>query len=46
MVRLEFRGGLRAEMPAGEFRRHGDNREWVVEFPEGSPGIFGRGQRR
>ena len=46
MVRLEFRGGLRVEMPAGEFRRHGDNREWVIQFPPGSLGIFGRGQGR
>ena len=46
VVRLEFRCGLRVEMPAGEYRRHGDNREWVIRFPEGSIGIFRRGRGR
>ncbi len=32
-VRLEFAGGIVAEIPPQEFERQKDNKEWLVEFP-------------
>jgi iron(III) transport system ATP-binding protein len=32
-VRLEFAGGIVAEIPRHEFERRKDNKEWLVEFP-------------
>ncbi|HVN04466.1 MAG TPA: ATP-binding cassette domain-containing protein [Bryobacteraceae bacterium] len=32
-VRLEFSGGIVAEVPRHEFERQKDNKEWLVEFP-------------
>lgn len=32
-VRLEFAGGIVAEIPRHEFERRNDNDEWLVEFP-------------
>ena len=32
-VRLEFAGGIVAEIPRHEFDRQQDNKEWLVEFP-------------
>jgi len=32
-VRLEFAGGLVAEVPRDDFARQKDNKEWLVEFP-------------
>jgi len=32
-VRLEFAGGIVAEIPRHEFERQKDNKEWLVEFP-------------
>ncbi len=32
-VRLEFEGGISADVPREEFERHKHNRDWVVEFP-------------
>ena len=33
VVRLEFVGGIVAEVPRHEFERQKDNKEWLVEFP-------------
>jgi hypothetical protein len=32
-VRLEFRGGLSAEMPRADFEPHRGRREWSLVFP-------------
>jgi len=32
-VRLEFAGGIVAEVPRHEFERQKDNKDWLVEFP-------------
>ena len=32
-VRLEFLGGITAEVPRSEYERQKDNEEWLVEFP-------------
>jgi molybdate transport system ATP-binding protein len=32
-MRLEFEGGITADVAREEFERHKHNREWVVEFP-------------
>jgi hypothetical protein len=32
-VRLEFAGGIVAEIPRHEFERQKDNKDWLVEFP-------------
>jgi molybdate transport system ATP-binding protein len=32
-VRLEFAGGIVAEVPRPEFERQKDNKDWLVEFP-------------
>jgi molybdate transport system ATP-binding protein len=32
-VRLEFASGVSVHMPRRQFDRHGDNKEWVIEFP-------------
>jgi ABC-type sulfate/molybdate transport systems ATPase subunit len=32
-VRLEFSGGICAEMPRAEYERQRQNKEWVIEFP-------------
>jgi hypothetical protein len=33
VVRLEFAGGIVAEIPRHEFERRKDNEAWLVEFP-------------
>lgn len=32
-VRLEFSGGITAELPRAEYAKQKDNKEWLVEFP-------------
>jgi molybdate transport system ATP-binding protein len=39
-VRLEFAGGMTAEMPRQDFARQKDNRSWQVEFPPAALRIF------
>ncbi|MGE5569969.1 MAG: ABC transporter ATP-binding protein [Rhodospirillales bacterium] len=33
-VRLEFSGGIRVEVPPGQFEAQKHNREWVISFPQ------------
>jgi len=32
-VRLEFTGGILADVPRADYEQHKHLREWVVEFP-------------
>jgi hypothetical protein len=32
-MRLEFEGGITADMPRAEFDRQRDNKDWLIEFP-------------
>jgi len=32
-MRLEFAGGIFAEVPRGDFERYKQSKEWVIEFP-------------
>jgi molybdate transport system ATP-binding protein len=35
-ARIEFTGGLTAEIPRDEYLRQKDNKDWLIEFPPGS----------
>jgi molybdate transport system ATP-binding protein len=39
-VRLEFAGGIAAEMPRAQWERQRDNRSWQVEFPPPALRVF------
>jgi molybdate transport system ATP-binding protein len=39
-VRLEFAGGIAAEIPREQYTRQKDNKEWQVEFPPASLRVF------
>jgi hypothetical protein len=32
-MRLEFEGGITADMPRAVFDRQRDNKDWLIEFP-------------
>ena len=35
-MRLEFEGGITADMPRADFERQRDNKDWLIEFPPAS----------
>jgi hypothetical protein len=39
-VRLEFAGGIAAEIPREQYMRQKDNKEWQVEFPPAALRVF------
>jgi ABC-type molybdate transport system ATPase subunit len=39
-VRLEFAGGIAAEIPREQYTRQKDNKEWQVEFPPAALRVF------
>jgi len=40
LVRLEFAGGITAQLPREQFERQKDNRSWQVEFPPAALRVF------